>query len=95
MQALIDTDSLIDDIMQAWPATLRPLLRRRMACIGCEAAAFHTVADIARIYRVSTEALLAELRLAAADVRDGATRFRPNGRAHAGRGPRLAGGARR
>jgi hybrid cluster-associated redox disulfide protein len=76
----ITADLLIEDVMQAWPATLGPLLRRHMACIGCEAAAFHTLADIARIYEVPVEALLKELRDAAAAARSGSTlspRYRP------------------
>jgi len=90
MQAFINSDVSIDDVMQAWPATLRPLLRRRMACIGCEAAAFHTVGDVARIYDVPVDALIGEFRRAAADGWSCATRSRRDGQVHAGQEPRSA-----
>lgn len=52
----------VEDLMQVWPETIRVFLRRRMACVGCAAAAFHTVAEAARIYDMPAHTLLAELR---------------------------------
>ena len=92
----IDADVSIDDVMQAWPATLRPLVRRRMACIGCEAAPFHTVGDVARIYDVPVDALLSDLQDAAvAGIAHCATRSRRYGPGRADQGPRSVGRARR
>lgn len=87
----------VEDVMQAWPETLRVFLRRRMACVGCAVAPFHTVAEVARIYGVPMEALLHELRelAGAAAARKAATRgITPRRRcapAHADRGSRSAG----
>ncbi len=52
----------VEDVMQAWPATIRVFLRRRMACIGCEIAPFHSIAEAARVYGMAPDALLSELR---------------------------------
>ena len=77
----ITADLLIEDTMQGWPATLKPLLRRRMACVGCEAAPFHTLAEVAGIYDVPLDEFLDDLRQAAAEpVSDAATvarRYKP------------------
>jgi hybrid cluster-associated redox disulfide protein len=92
----INADLSIDDVMQAWPATLRRLVRRRMACIGCEAAPFHTVGDVARIYDVPIDALLTDLRDAAVGgVAHGATRSRRYGPGRADQEPQSVGRARR
>lgn len=97
MEAIwINADVLMDDLMRAWPATLRPLLRRHMACIGCEAAPFHTVGDVARIYDVPVDALLSDFRDAAvAGAAGRATRPRRYGPGRADQEPRSAAAARR
>ena len=58
----LDADALVEDIMRRWPATIAVFLRHRMACIGCPAGPFHSVADSAAAYGVETAALLEELR---------------------------------
>ena len=55
----------VEEVAQAWPGTVRAFARRRMACVGCEAAALDTVADAARAYGVPLDVLLDELRAAA------------------------------
>ncbi len=92
----IIADLSIEDVMQVWPDTFRVFLRRRMACIGCEVAAFHTVAEAARIYGVPADVLLAELR-ESTGTRDrrrpggpGATPRQRGGPGRADRGPRSA-----
>jgi hybrid cluster-associated redox disulfide protein len=47
------------------PGTARVFLDRRMACVGCPMAAFETLADAAREYRLALEPFLAELGRAA------------------------------
>ena len=42
---LIDLDTLVDDVMSAYPATIRTFLDFKMACVGCPVACFHTVSD--------------------------------------------------
>lgn len=39
-------------------------LRYHMACIGCSMAAFETLAEAARIYKIPLERLVSELQVA-------------------------------
>ena len=58
----IEPDSLVDDVMRQWPATIRAFLDYRMRCVGCPIACFHTVADAAREHGVDGAGFLAALR---------------------------------
>lgn len=55
----------VEDVVQAWPGTIRTFARRRMACVGCEVAALHTLGDAARAYGIPLDELLHDLRDAA------------------------------
>lgn len=54
-------DLLVAQVMQRWPQTVPVFVRRRMACPGCPAALFETVAEAAAIYGVPADELLADL----------------------------------
>lgn len=60
----------IEDIVQVWPRTIRVFARRRMACVGCEVAALHSLEDAAQAYGVSLDDLMRDLRDAAVDGAD-------------------------
>lgn len=57
----------VEDVVQAWPGTIRAFARRGMACVGCEVAALHSLEDAARAYGVPLDALMRDLRRAARD----------------------------
>lgn len=61
----IATDTLVDDVMDRWPATIRVFLDLRMRCVGCPIACFHTVADAAHEHGVDGETLLLALQIVA------------------------------
>ncbi len=61
----IEPDSLVDNVMREWPATIRAFLDFRMACVGCPIACFHTVADACREHGVDASRFLQALRAAA------------------------------
>lgn len=63
----IETDSLVDDIMRHFPATIRVFIDFRMNCVGCPIASFHTVNDSCREHGVDEAAFLRAL-IAAASV---------------------------
>lgn len=63
----IDPDLTIDEILDRWPATASVFVRRRMHCVGCDISCFETVAEACRNYRLPLDAVLAELRAAAAE----------------------------
>ncbi|HEX2980132.1 MAG TPA: DUF1858 domain-containing protein [Anaerolineaceae bacterium] len=63
------TDSLTPDIpianlFERWPQTIPVFLRRGMKCVGCEMAAFDTLAEAANNYALPIDSFLAELRSA-------------------------------
>lgn len=51
------------EIMSRWPPTIRLFLDRRMHCVGCPIAPFHTVVDAAVEHGLSYDVLLAELEV--------------------------------
>lgn len=61
----ITADTTIDALLAAVPAAAAVFVRRRMHCVGCEVAAFETIADVSRNYGQPLAAVLQELRTAA------------------------------
>jgi hybrid cluster-associated redox disulfide protein len=59
---MIDIDSLVDDVMREFPATIRVFLDFRMHCVGCPIASFHSVDDSCREHGVDAATFLAALR---------------------------------
>jgi hybrid cluster-associated redox disulfide protein len=51
----------VAEIMSRWPPTIRLFLDRRMHCVGCPIAPFHTVVDAAGEHGLSYDVLLGEL----------------------------------
>jgi hybrid cluster-associated redox disulfide protein len=63
----VTLDTAVEEVMRRAPATIRVFLRLRLQlCVGCPVGAFHSVADAARHHGLAPEALLADLRAAAA-----------------------------
>lgn len=58
----IEFDTLVDDVMDACPATIRVFLDFKMGCVGCPIACFHTVDDACGEHGVDRAAFLAALR---------------------------------
>jgi hybrid cluster-associated redox disulfide protein len=58
----IGFDTLVDDVMNAHPATIRVFLDFKMGCVGCPIACFHTVADACSEHGIDRTALLEALR---------------------------------
>ena len=57
--------TIIARLLARWPRTARVLVARRMACVGCDMNAFHTVAEAADIYGIAPRELVRDLRRAA------------------------------
>ncbi|MCW5770000.1 MAG: DUF1858 domain-containing protein [Rhodospirillaceae bacterium] len=58
----IEFDTTVDDVMRAFPATLRDFLDFGFGCVGCPIAPFHTVADACREHGTDGESFLEALR---------------------------------
>ncbi|MCC6166891.1 MAG: DUF1858 domain-containing protein [Caldilineaceae bacterium] len=71
-------DLTVAEILARWPATIAVFMRYGTACVGCVMAPFETVDEVAVIYSLDREQLLADLR-AAVDpgVESGAELGRP------------------
>lgn len=62
-----DLDSMtMDVIMRRWPVTAEVILHRRMLCVGCPIARFHTLSDAAREHRIDEASLRQEIEIAIA-----------------------------
>jgi hybrid cluster-associated redox disulfide protein len=48
MKSIFAKNMSIDEIMRAWPGTIRVILRHRMLCVGCPIAPFHAISDVCR-----------------------------------------------
>ena len=57
-----ELETTVSELLEQWPECAQVLNERRMACVGCELAAFDTLADAARVYGLDRAVLLAELR---------------------------------
>lgn len=57
-------DATMDRIMRETPATIRVVLQRKMLCVGCPIASFHTVSDAAREHDLDEDQLRRDLRAA-------------------------------
>ncbi|HNT53088.1 MAG TPA: DUF1858 domain-containing protein [Anaerolineaceae bacterium] len=57
----IDPSCSVADLLHQWPATISLFLERRMACVGCSMAAFETLEDAARIYKIQPVQFLQDL----------------------------------
>ena len=74
-------DTGVAHLLGRHPATAQVFLAHRMACVGCSLAAFETLADAAREYRLPLADFLAELERAArtpSDLTDRPTRREPS-----------------
>ncbi len=60
----IGFDSLVCDVVKEHPQTIAVFVRHGMNCVGCNISPLHTVADSAREYALSLEALLGDLNQA-------------------------------
>ena len=59
---LIDSISLVDDVMRRRPASIRVFLDFRMGCVGCPIAGFHSVEEACREHGIDPDRVLAALR---------------------------------
>jgi hybrid cluster-associated redox disulfide protein len=62
----LQADSLVDDVMRAWPSTIRVFLDFHMNCVGCPIGPFHTVSDSCQAYGITMEDFLTALQKARA-----------------------------
>jgi hybrid cluster-associated redox disulfide protein len=62
MKSLFTEDMSMDEIMRAWPGTIRVILRHRMLCVGCPIAPFHTISDACQEHGVDEALFLDDIK---------------------------------
>lgn len=65
-------DTTVDEVLRKWPETIPVFVRSQAACVGCSMTTFCTLADVARLYNLNLDTLLAQLRTAV-DAAEGNT----------------------
>jgi hybrid cluster-associated redox disulfide protein len=58
----MDPNSIVDDVMRRWPATIRVFLNYKMQCIGYPIGSFCSIQDACREHQVNDGEFLAEIR---------------------------------
>ena len=58
---IINAETLIKELLDAYPNTAEVFIKRNMVCVGCEAEEFHTLNDAAVNYNIELESLIAEI----------------------------------
>lgn len=51
----IEFDTMVDEVMRRWPATIRTFLDYGMECIGCPIGRLHAVEDACREHGVDPQ----------------------------------------
>lgn len=54
-------DTPIDDVMRICPGTINVLIEKKMHCVGCGLACFHTIYDAAQEHALDADVLLKDL----------------------------------
>lgn len=62
---------VVAEVLSRWPQVIPVFLSHRMACVGCAAAPFETVAEVAGIYGLPLDSFLDELLEAMKSPRHG------------------------
>ncbi|MER9673530.1 DUF1858 domain-containing protein [Mesorhizobium sp. M0208] len=57
----ISPDTVVDEIMRKWPATVAVVVRYKMLCVGCPIGTFHTVAEACREHQIDEADFLLDL----------------------------------
>ena len=51
----IDMETPVDDVISMYPKLGIMFVRQRMLCVGCDIAHFHSLNDVAQIYKMSPD----------------------------------------
>ena len=58
---MIDFNTTVEEALSRHPELASVFVHYRMLCVGCEIARFHTVRDVAGMYQLDPDMLLAEM----------------------------------
>ena len=58
MDLKIESEMTVQELLNQCPQLSTVLIRRSMACVGCDGDKFHTITEIAKIYNIDLNELL-------------------------------------
>jgi hybrid cluster-associated redox disulfide protein len=58
---MIDLNTTVDEVLGAHPELASLFVRHRMICVGCAIARFHTVREVALMYKLDPDDFLGEI----------------------------------
>jgi len=58
---MIDPETTVSELMRRHPQVIDLFVRRRMLCVGCPCQAYHTLADVVRLYGFDRDEFLATI----------------------------------
>ncbi len=64
MEPRLSLDITVKQLLDRYPQLLRTFMDLGLLCVGCPTEAFHTLADVAREYRLYQDQLLHRLQYA-------------------------------
>ena len=59
---MIDLETPVDEILTSYPQLGELFVRMRMLCVGCDIASFHSLTDVAQVYKIDPDELRAKLQ---------------------------------
>jgi hybrid cluster-associated redox disulfide protein len=62
MEPRLSLNITVKELLDRYPQLLRTFMDLGLLCVGCPTEAFHTLADVAREYRLYQDQLLHRLR---------------------------------
>lgn len=58
---LVDAKTMVSDVLNRHPSTMRVFIDHRMACIGCVIAPYHTIEEACAEYNLEVDAIMREM----------------------------------
>ncbi len=59
---MIDLETPVDEILTSFPHLGELFVRMRMLCVGCDIASFHSLTDVAQVYKLDPDVFRAKLQ---------------------------------
>lgn len=58
---LVDAKTMVSDVLNRHPSTMRVFIEHRMACIGCVIAPYHTIEEACAEYNLEVDSIMREM----------------------------------
>lgn len=65
MTLIVDPSATVTELLDRYPAAMRPFIDRHMSCVGCAIAPYHTIDEACRAYDLPVDDFMRELAAAA------------------------------